>query len=114
MSTTFAAASPSIRPMRHPAVRAANRQTFVFRRIFVGFGIVLASVVGVLITTTQFADATGAGTGSIVVVQPGDTFWSIARSVQPSGDVRPLVAQLAREHGGSALQPGDRISVPLR
>ena len=32
----------------------------------------------------------------VVVVQPGDTMWTIARTVQPDGDVRPLVDALAR------------------
>ena len=46
------------------------------------------------------------------VVQPGDTLWSLARRIQPSGDIRPLVDRLAAHHGGAALQPGDRIVVP--
>jgi len=49
--------------------------------------------------------------GHRYVVQPGDTLWSIARRLQPEGDLRPLVDQLARRHGGSALQPGDRIDL---
>ena len=43
------------------------------------------------------------------VVQPGDTLWSLARRMQPSGDIRPLVDRLASRHGGTALQPGDRV-----
>ena len=43
------------------------------------------------------------------VVQPGDTLWSLARRMQPSGDIRPLVDRLATRHGGAALHPGDRI-----
>ena len=46
------------------------------------------------------------------VVQPGDTLWSIARAVQPEGEVRPLVDRLARERKGSPLRPGERITVP--
>ena len=46
------------------------------------------------------------------VVQPGDTLWSLARRIQPSGDIRPLVDRLAARHGGAARQPGDRIAVP--
>src|SRR5262245_42602808 len=39
-----------------------------------------------------------------VIVQPGDTLWSIARRVQPSGDVRPLVDKLDAQRHGRALQ----------
>ena len=31
----------------------------------------------------------------VVVGAPGDTYWSIARRLQPTGDVRPLVDRLA-------------------
>jgi hypothetical protein len=42
-------------------------------------------------------------------VQPGDTLWSIARSVQPAGDVRPLVHRLERANHGTRLRVGDRL-----
>ncbi len=48
----------------------------------------------------------------VVVVQPGDTVWTIARAVQPDGDVRPLVDALLSDHP-APLQPGDRLLVPL-
>jgi hypothetical protein len=43
------------------------------------------------------------------VVQPGETVWSIARSAQPHGEIRPLVDRLERELRGRALQVGDRL-----
>jgi nucleoid-associated protein YgaU len=46
------------------------------------------------------------------IVQPGDTLWTIARSFQPEGDVRPLVARLAKAQGGAPLQPGQRVVLP--
>ena len=46
------------------------------------------------------------------VVQPGDTLWTIARSLQPSGDVRPLVDRLAAQSRGRPLRPGERVVVP--
>lgn len=46
-----------------------------------------------------------------VVVRPGDTLWSIARSLQPSGDVRTMVDRLADRAGGPELVPGQRIDV---
>ncbi|HVM09218.1 MAG TPA: LysM domain-containing protein [Acidimicrobiales bacterium] len=46
------------------------------------------------------------------VVRSGDTLWTIARRIQPQGDVRPLVDALAAERDGRPLQPGERIAVP--
>lgn len=46
------------------------------------------------------------------VVASGDTLWSIARGLQPMGDVRPLVDALAEARGGRPLQVGERIVLP--
>ena len=43
------------------------------------------------------------------VVQPGDTIWSVARSLHPHGDIRPLVDRLVAAHHGTALRVGERI-----
>jgi len=46
------------------------------------------------------------------VVQPGDTLWSVARGLRPTGDVRPLVGHLSRQTGGKTLRVGQRIALP--
>ncbi len=46
------------------------------------------------------------------VVQPGDTLWSIARSLQPDGDVRPLVRGLSAANGGAVLAVGQVLVLP--
>ncbi|MDQ1423150.1 MAG: hypothetical protein QOD72_648 [Acidimicrobiaceae bacterium] len=46
---------------------------------------------------------------SLYVVQPGDTIWSIARKLDPSGDPRALVDRIASLNRGAALQPGQRL-----
>jgi hypothetical protein len=46
------------------------------------------------------------------VVHSGDTLWSIARRIQPEGDVRPLVDALSAQMGGTVLQPGDVVVWP--
>lgn len=51
------------------------------------------------------------GAAAVYVVQSGDTYWSIARHVQPSGDVRGLVDRLSSEHGGAPLQPGEQLAL---
>ena len=47
----------------------------------------------------------------IHVVQPGDTLWQVARQMQPTGDVRPLVDRWTRARHGRPLQVGEAIVV---
>ena len=49
--------------------------------------------------------------GEAYVVQPGDTFWSIAAEVAPGEDPRPVVDRLRAANGGNALQAGDRLVI---
>jgi len=52
---------------------------------------------------------------SAYVVRPGDTLWSIARRVSPSGDPRPVVDELAAANrlDGVGLVPGQSLVVPV-
>jgi hypothetical protein len=52
-----------------------------------------------------------AGADGTYLVQPGDTLWSIAESLRPTGDVRPLVDELAERVGPGSLQAGARIDL---
>ena len=63
--------------------------------------------------TTPRPAAVSSGPVAIHTVQPGDTLWSIARDIQPTGDVRPLVDQLLASRGGRPLQAGEEITVPF-
>src|SRR5262249_15223086 len=45
-----------------------------------------------------------------VVVQPGDTLWSIANRVAPKRDPRDVVDALAKARGSSALVPGETLT----
>jgi Tfp pilus assembly protein FimV len=45
------------------------------------------------------------------VVEPGDTLWSIAVRIAPGEDPRPIVQRLAERSGGTALRPGQRLSL---
>ena len=71
----------------------------------------LAITLGVLAVAVVFigagrAVASGrAAAVRVYTVREGDTLWSIARTHQPEGDVRPLVRQLHGRHG-ALLQPG--------
>ena len=46
---------------------------------------------------------------AVYVVQPGDTLWSIAHDLDPSGDTRATVDRLVSLNGGAALEPGQRL-----
>jgi hypothetical protein len=45
------------------------------------------------------------------LVQPGDTLWSIAESLDVSGDIRPVVDDLARLAGPGSLEAGTRLDL---
>ena len=46
------------------------------------------------------------------IVQPGDTMWSIAERLDPSGDPRVVVAQLTAQVGSDTLRVGERLHLP--
>ena len=91
------------------------------RRVVAALLVVL-SVMAVARVGTSVAVAFGGGPASgaerhasnpVHITQPGDTLWSIARSIHPSGDVRPVVRALLSLNGGSAeLQVGQRVVLP--
>jgi hypothetical protein len=80
----------------------------VIATLVLAFGAVLASFAGAPATPAERPAAPGA----VYVVQPGDTFWDIARRLQPGGDPRPLVARLVAAHGSAALVAGERLALP--
>jgi len=102
--------------VRPPATPARYRR----RRVFVG-----SLVLTMLLAGRVVVGSIGGGplsapeptspvliTQQVHVVQPGDTLWTIARSLQPEGDVRRLVHQLAAQRSGAGLQVGERITLP--
>lgn len=120
----------SARPA-HPALRRRHSAAVYRRRRLVAavalLGLLVAGnwVLGAL--GGGSLTASGAGTPSVAtartldlepvsarshVVAPGDTLWSIARRLQPEGDVRPVVDALAAARGGRPLQVGERIVLP--
>jgi Tfp pilus assembly protein FimV len=49
-----------------------------------------------------------------VIVQPGDTLWSIAMSADPGADTRTIVQEMLdlNRLTGSGIAPGQRLWVP--
>ena len=54
----------------------------------------------------------GRGGAPHVVVQPGDTLWTIAADVAPDADVRITVDQLIALNGASPIVPGQELVAP--
>ena len=108
-----------VEPDRQPRPRPARRhRPAVYRRRRV-----LAALVGLgLVLTVARAGATFGGSplaasGRLphvqeVVVQPGDSLWSIAQRVDPGRDLRPIVDAMAHTLGSATLVAGSTISVP--
>jgi hypothetical protein len=105
-------------PRPSPRVRRRRCQVVLFLGILLVAGVVwaLGGVLG------RFGSGPLAAPGPdpsravpvdaiVRIVQPGETVWSIARSIQPKGEVRPLVDRLEREVQGRPLQVGDRLVV---
>ncbi len=46
-----------------------------------------------------------------VVVRSGDTLWSIARRIKPTGEIRGLVDALAERAGGASVDAGQHIDI---
>jgi LysM domain len=116
---------PAVRPVRTPR-RLPDRATRVRRRRLVAVvGLVLAvalAVVGVraLVSVASvpsspepapLGDRPVPVTGHTYVVQPGDTLWSIARTIAPDRDPRPVVDALRKANGGANLEVGDRLTL---
>lgn len=86
--------------------------------------VLAAAVLALLISHGAFASlvpAPAGGSGAVatlpahgpsVTVEAGDTLWSIARDLQPTGDVRPLVDRLVEVNGSSVILPGQELAVP--
>lgn len=107
MTTTRAAA---------PALRLTRRG----RMVLVGFLVLVA----VLIALAAARDAAATGRGvppnlyrkdlSQVVVQPGDSLWSIADRAEPDADPRLVIQQIADLNGlpDARISVGQRLWVP--
>jgi hypothetical protein len=106
-------------PPPQPVRRRSQVSIYWRRRVLVLVAAVLVvlagrAALGALGGGPLAAPETPAGRGgaaAVYVVHPGDTYWSIARSLQPTGDVRALVDKLSSEHGGAPLQPGEQLAL---
>ena len=94
-----------------PAVRLAGLAGAALAAVSIGLGALGGSPLPAPEPSRPLVLRAGAAP-AVHVVAPGDTFWSMARRLQPEGDLRPLVDRLVAQHGGAALQPGERLRLP--
>jgi len=109
----------------HPSAHRASSTTsprYRLRRFVscVAFGLALfggLSGASALANTHQGAPVAIAGGVSVsggyrYTVKAGDTLWSIASRVFPSGDPRALVAELAAQINSTTAVPGEHLLLP--
>ncbi|MDQ1540160.1 MAG: hypothetical protein QOH29_886 [Actinomycetota bacterium] len=105
---------------RQPRPRATRSKRAVYMRRRV----IAASLgLGIVLTAAHAGLALGGSTTTpgrsphpqfvSVVVQSGDTLWSIAQRVSPSSNTRDLVDKWASKLGPSDIEAGELISVPV-
>jgi len=100
-----------------PRVTRSHGAAVYWRRRLVAAALGL----GVLLTAAHAGAALGGTTTTApersphverIVVQPGDTLWSIAERLAPNSDPRGVVDQLSSALGTSSVQPGEVIRWP--
>ena len=102
-----------------------DRQAMFRRRRILAVALLGCALLGfALLGTGLLGDFTDSGssivpdgpvpaTGSVLIVEAGQTYWSIAESLRPTGDIRTTVDALVAGNGGRPLQVGDRLVVAV-
>jgi uncharacterized protein (DUF1684 family) len=117
--TPFRSARPShpAGTYRHAVPRRARRPrpAVLRRRRFLAafIGLVLALTVaraGAALEGSHLAAPERLPHVQTVVVQPGDTLWSLAHRLAPNRDPRAVVDALVEARGTSVVQPGDTVT----
>lgn len=107
-----------IEPIGEHVQRSVQRAEVYRRRRLLVLAVLLSLCLGLVSFWRSVDSATTQHDRSpdavMVSVQPGDTLWSIATWLNPSGDPRPLVDALKDINGSSTLQPGTQLVVPSK
>lgn len=116
MSTVTLAAPASHIPTPRTRLRLTRRGGRVLAAL-AAIPLVAAVVVGVVSGGSAIGSndaGAPAGTFDTVTVMPGDSLWSIARSVAPGQDPRDVVAEISslNQLPGSVLDTGEELAIP--
>lgn len=122
-------AAPPARPAAAPARPAASpaplRLTARGRRVVAGLAAIAAAAAACLLSLALAGGAAAASHGPAregwpaarkVVVEPGQTLWSIATAAEPGADTRAVIEQIvaANHLPGDTIEPGQALWVPAR
>lgn len=99
------------RPVRHPLSVHRRRRLALVGALLVALA--LASVLVESLLGARGAGAVRPVSTVAVVVQPGDTVWSIAASIDPGADPRPIVDAIVEANGGASLVAGQRLEIAV-
>ena len=125
-------ARPELRLLEGGRAPAAVAQQAIYRRRRLGVAVVAAVLLATLLLAAPAVDriagdpsptsavarrAAGVAAlppapGPSVIVQAGDTLWSIAAAVAPEVDVRVTVDRLVALNGAAPIVPGQELEVP--
>jgi hypothetical protein len=100
-----------------PRTPRASRATYRRRRL-----LACALVLGAVVVAGEAGSALGGSPlatperrptlSNTVVVQQGDTLWSLVQRAEPTADPRPIVDALSEARDGAPLVPGETIRLP--
>jgi nucleoid-associated protein YgaU len=95
------------------SVRLTRRARRLAVVLALAVGVAIGSWLGPLLGSGGEGDLRLAGVET-VVVQPGDTLWSIATSLDGDGDVRAVIDEILQLNGltDAALVPGQTLLLP--
>jgi len=93
---------------RRPSPGVYRRRRLV-ALLLVATVLVAVSSVGVRWATASASAGAAPAAPAVLVAQPGDSYWTLARKLHVGGDLRSVVDELVAANGGGDLYPGDRI-----
>jgi hypothetical protein len=103
------AASPG--PVR---LTKRGRVAFAVVATMLAGGLCVAGATAAQATSGAASPSHRTATGEQVVVEPGDTLWSIARTADPGADTQAVVQEMLQVNRltGSVITPGQHLWVP--